>query len=70
MSTEEKLHSHSQLELKLYLPKDVVLVDERFRRVFAGERGIKLFVYDNVKYYKVPIMSFVRHGGNFRPFNS
>lgn len=62
----DKLHSHSLLEQKLHFQKDIVLVDAIYREVFRGERGIKLFVYDNVKYYKVPIMTFVKHGGCFK----
>lgn len=60
------LHSHSGLERKLELPKHIVLVDAKFKDMFAGCIDVKRFMYNNIEYYKVPISSFVHKGGVFK----
>lgn len=59
------LHSHSALERDLHFPKDIVLVDEKFQHMFLADY-IKPFVYNGVRYYKVPTLSFVKKGGIFK----
>lgn len=69
------LHSHSAIERTLK-DKDIankshVLVDESFKSLFAdGKIKIKPFVYNSVKYIKVPILAFVKRGGIFKNFDS
>lgn len=61
------LHSHSELERKLNFPKHIVLIDARFKDLFAdGGIRIEPFKYDGVEYYKVPILAFARKGGEFK----
>ena len=59
------LHSHSGLERELNFPKDVVLVDEKYRDMFPEDMR-KLFIYKRREYYKVNIAYFVRKGGQFK----
>lgn len=59
------LHSHSMLERELRFPKHIVLVDEEFKDLFC-ENELVPFKYNNIVYYKAPIMSFVNHGGVFK----
>jgi hypothetical protein len=63
------LHSHSWLERELGLPKHQVLVDAKFIHMFARDKVTPL-EYQNVKYFKVPTISFVRQGGLFKNFSS
>jgi hypothetical protein len=65
------LHSHSGIERfskdKEITNKSHVLVDEKFISMFddmALER--KPTKFNGTKYYKVPIMAFVRKGGVFK----
>lgn len=70
MSKElQQLHSHSALERELRLPKDMVLVDVRFGRLFLD---VPRFAYKHggVNYYKVNTLAFVRRGGVFKNFSS
>lgn len=64
------LHSHSALERELRFPKHIVLVDAKYKSLFADciEGDITPFSYYNVDYYKVPILAFVRKGGIFKNF--
>ena len=61
------LHSHSGIERELKMPKHLVLVDEKFKGLFI-EDEIKPFTYNQVDYYKVPTISFVKKGGRFKNF--
>ena len=61
------LHSHSKLENDMNIPKHIVLVDEQFKGLFAGDM-IQPLKYCGNLYYKVPIMSFVNNGGVFKNF--
>ena len=63
------LHSHSGLERELGVPKHQVLVDAKFIHMFASDRAIPV-EYCNVKYFKVPTLSFVKNGGLFKNFSS
>lgn len=59
------LHSHSGLERELSFPKNIVLVDAKYKDLFK-EKEIKAFKYDGIEYYKVPILSFVKKNGQFK----
>lgn len=63
------LHSHSGIERELRIPKNVVLVDESFKGLFEKTDVIVPIVYNKVKYYEVPIMSFINLGGVFKNLN-
>lgn len=63
--TITQLHSHSILEHGLELPKNIVLVDERFGEMFHVKYSLK---YKKSTYYKVPIMDFIRNGGVFKAY--
>ena len=63
------LHSHSAIERELVFPKDKVLVDARYKDKFS-EGETEEFVYKNVLYYKVPILSFVKKGGVFKNYKA
>ena len=65
----ESLHSHSWLERELGLPKNQVLVDAKFIHMFACDK-VTPIEYCNVKYFKVPTISFVKQGGLFKNFSS
>lgn len=63
----DNLHSHSGLERELKIPKNKVLIDEKFKDLFAeGSIKIEPLKYDGVNYYKIPILAFVRKGGEFK----
>ena len=64
----KQLHSHSGLEKKLMFPKNKVLIDQDFVHLFTPKQA-KRFVYNQVEYYRVPIMPFVMKGGVFKNFN-
>lgn len=67
MTEINTLHSHSQIELRLYMPKDRVLVDEKFGGMFGIYCNDKnLVTYDGVRYYAVPTRMFARLGGRFQ----
>lgn len=68
----EKLHSHSWLERELKMKNCYVLVDERYEDVVSdGELDkFKPFVYEGVKYIKVPTIVFVKHNGVFKNFRN
>lgn len=59
------LHSHSGIERDLKMPKHIVLVDEKYKDLFI-ESTIFPFEYNGVKYYKVPIQSFLLKNGVFK----
>ena len=69
------LHSHSALERTLK-DKDIankshVLVDEKFRNIFADiEMEVKHTTINGVRYCKVPILMFVHKGGVFKNFDA
>lgn len=62
------MHSHSALERMLLFPKDRVLVDEKYGFLFEDTKKDD-FVFNGVRYIRVPIMAFVRRGGRFGNFN-
>lgn len=67
MIDRNTLHSHASIERELKLPKDRVLVDERFGKKFGIYCNKKnLVTYDNERYYAVPIVRFVNLGGVFQ----
>ena len=68
MGKFERLHSHSGLERELDMEKRFVLVDEEFKNRFIKD-NIEAVVYNNITYYKVPILSFVKNGGVFKNLN-
>lgn len=59
------LHSHSALEREIGMHNSMVLIDEKFGSQFLSET-IQPFVYNGVKYYKVPTISFVLRKGVFK----
>ena len=63
------LHSHSGLEGAMGYPKHLVLVDERFEDLFL-KNNIKpmRIALNNKTYLRVPIMAFVRLGGQFKNY--
>lgn len=62
------LHSHSGLEREIRMEKRFVLIDTMFANLFLRNELVP-FVYNKKKYYKVPIMSFVKNGGTFKNLN-
>lgn len=64
---KDYLHSHSGLERNLRFPKHVVLVDEKYAYMFSEA---KPFSHNNIVYYRVPTMEFVRKGGVFKNLES
>lgn len=67
MKSNNLLHSHSEIEGKLLMPKNRVLVDERFRDMFGEFCNPKtLVVYQRERFYSVPTILFVRKGGIFQ----
>lgn len=66
------MHSHSGLEREMRFPKSLVAIDERWLDRFADIADvIKLepFSRHGMKYYKVPILYFVKKGGVFKNFS-
>lgn len=63
------MHSHSAIERELVFPKNKVLVDAKYKGLF-DDGEIEEFIYKNVLYYKVPIMSFVKKGGVFKNYKA
>ena len=59
------LHNHSGLEKLLNFPKHTVLVDVEFKPLFLDCYAMP-FTYNRVNYIKVPVLSFLRHGGVFK----
>ena len=59
------LHSHSGLERNLKFPQSFVLVDEEFADMFDSEY-VKPFKHNRITYLKVPILMFVKKGGQFK----
>ena len=59
------LHSHSDLERTLILPKDRVIIDYEYKELF-GEHYIEEFIYNGVLYLIVPTRLFVARGGVFK----
>ena len=59
------LHSHSQLESSLGIPKHIVLVDAEYYRLFTDVET-KPFRYFGIDYIKVPTITFVKRGGAFK----
>ena len=69
------LHSHSGLERTLrdddIVNKSHVLIDEQYKMMFAdGAIRLTPLKINGVRYYKVPILSFVRKNGVFKNLNS
>lgn len=62
------LHSHSGIEKKLMFPKNIVLVDNKYKDLFVSCKTSKM-MYNGIEYLKVPILSFVYKGGVFKPFD-
>lgn len=63
------LHSHSAIERELVFPKNKVLVDAKYKDLFE-EWETEPYAYENVLYYKVPILSFVKKGGVFKNYKA
>ena len=61
------LHSHSGLERQIKLPKHVVLVDIKYKDLFAYE-PCSIVEYNNKEYIKVNIRTFIRKGGLFKNY--
>ena len=63
------LHSHSGLERELKMDKRHVLIDERYKDMFA-DGGVKIerFMCHGTVYYKVPVLAFVMRGGYFKNY--
>ena len=64
------LHSHSAIEREKKFPKHIVLVDKEYKSMFAeGAISLEPYKYNWITYYKVPILSFVKKGGQFKNFD-
>lgn len=65
----DSMHSHSGLENSLGYPKHLVLVDEKYEDLFleANIRVVKVSI-KNKKYLRVPILAFVKLGGQFKNY--
>lgn len=63
------MHSHSGLEGSLGYPKHLVLVDEAFEEKFK-EANVKVIhvAIRNKVYLRVPILAFVKLGGQFKNY--
>lgn len=57
------LHSHSIMERELKLPKDTVVVDVQYGKLFKEKKRLR---YMKMPYFKVPILDFVSKGGIFK----
>ena len=67
------LHSHSGLERSLpetAQDKFHVLIDKEYKHLFE-EKGVSAspFMYNHIKYYKVPTYEFFKNGGVFKNLN-
>lgn len=63
------LHSHSALERELRMPKDTVLIDAKFGRMFLDVPHVA-YKHGGVNYLKVNTMAFVKRGGVFKNFSA